>query len=125
MPGKGYHNSGDYLNINTRCLLAGIPRAVKIIDDGLLQPGNATQAYKEPSMVMTEAIRKSFKFSEEKFNISTQVLFAGLDITTNASGRVTICPDKTRIEGLHQLQAPRSRKETHSLQQCGGKTYKR
>ena len=42
-------------------------------------------------------------------------MFAGLDLSTNSSGRVTICPDKKRIEALHQLQTPGSRKGVQSL----------
>ena len=95
--GQGYHNSGDHLNINTHCLLAGIQKSIEIIDDGLLQQETAIQAYKEAWKVIMVAMKGNFKFSGEKFVIGLNAKFAGLDLTANPVGNVTIKPDRKCI----------------------------
>ena len=43
---------------------------------------------------MMEAVRKNFKFSEEKFVTSPNVKFAGLDLAAYSTRRVPIKPDR-------------------------------
>ena len=48
-------------------MFTGMLKTIKIIDDRLLQPESATEAYEGTWKVMMEAVKKNFKFSEEKF----------------------------------------------------------
>ena len=42
----GWTSSGDYLHIETRCLLSGMDRSIKIFNNLLLQPQSGSEAYK-------------------------------------------------------------------------------
>ena len=48
---------GEHLNIETRVILNGINRAAKIIDDTLLMPRTANEAYLMGSKICVNAIR--------------------------------------------------------------------
>ena len=61
-----------------------------------------------------EAIRNNFVFSEEKFQVSPRVTFAGLELTATSTGTVEVLPDRKRIETLLNLSPPTNRKELQS-----------
>ena len=84
--GQGWSSSGDYLNIYTRELLAGLPRSIKLIDDGCFQPRSAQEAYDLTATVITKAIKDNFKSSVEKFQVGPSTTFAGLSLVTSSSG---------------------------------------
>ena len=90
--GQGWSSSGDYLNIYTRVLLYGIPRSIKLTDNGCLQPLSAQECYDSTTAVMMRAIQENFKFSIEKLKIGPSTVFAGLKLTTSSSGKETIIP---------------------------------
>ena len=75
-------------------MLAGILKAIKIIDDRLLQPESATQAYEDTWKVMMEVVKKNFRFSEDKFLFGPNAKFAGLDLAPNPTGLFTIKPER-------------------------------
>ena len=58
---------------------------------------------------------KNFKFPEEKFVTGQNVKFAGLDLAAYSTEKVTIKPDRKRVEVLCQLKKPESEKEVQSL----------
>ena len=62
-----------------------------------------------------EAIRNNFVFSEEKFQVSPRVTFAGLELTATSTGTVEVLPDRKRIETLLNLSPPTNRKELQSV----------
>ena len=62
-----------------------------------------------------EAVRKNFKFSEEKSVTSLNVKFAGHDLAVYSTGQVSIKPDRKKGEALCQLKKPESKKEVQSL----------
>ena len=113
--GQGHHNSRDHLNLSSKCFLASISKSIKIIDDGLSQPETTSQAYEETWQVMIEAVKKNFKFSEEKIVIGPKAKFTRLDLATNPAGNITIKPDIKRVEALCNIQRPRNKKEVISL----------
>ena len=113
--GQGWSSSGDYLNIYSRELLAGIQRSIKLIDDGCLQPRTAQETYDMTAEVMAKAIKDNFKFSIEKFHIGPSATFAGLSLVTSASGNVTIKPDPERVKQLLALPSPQCKQEVLTL----------
>ena len=53
---QGWLCAGDHLNIETHVILNGIDRAAKIIDDTLLMPRTANEAYVMGSKICVNAI---------------------------------------------------------------------
>ena len=94
----GWTSSGDYLNIETRCLLSGLDRSIKIFDDLLLQPQKNSEAYQLCAKVLSQAIAKNLKFSVSKFRVAPSVTFSGLLLTAKPNGDVDIKPDRKMIE---------------------------
>ena len=62
-----------------------------------------------------EAMKKNFRFSEEKFLFGPNGKFAGLDLAANPTGLFTIKPERKRIEVLCDLQRLESNKEVQLL----------
>ena len=58
---RGCYESVDWLNIETRCLLASLSRSLKIMDDLLLQPKNGTKAYKLCARTFAKGNREEFE----------------------------------------------------------------
>ena len=67
---QGWLAAGDHLNIETRIILQGIDRCAKIIDDTLLMPRTANEAYLMGSKICINAISRNFKFSQTKFRVA-------------------------------------------------------
>ena len=103
---QGWISSMDHLNINTRVLLAGVDCSCKIVDDSLLMPKSASEAYFMAAKVLLAAISKNFRFSSEKIIIFPSVIFAGLALETFPNGEVSILPDPKRVENLSNLPTP-------------------
>ena len=64
---------------------------------------------------MIEAVKKNFRFSEDKFLFGPNANFAELDLAPNPTGLFTIKPERKRIEVLCDLQRLKSKKEVQSL----------
>ena len=111
----GWTRSGDYLHITTRTLLPGMDRAINIFDDLLLQPHSGTEAYQLGAKILCQAIQRNLKFSKTKFQVSPEVVFCGLQLSTQSNGKVSIQPDKSRIERILDLPCPTSKEEVQSL----------
>ena len=93
----GWTSSGDYLHIETRCLLSGMDRGIKIFNDLLLQPQSGSKAYKLCSQVLSQAIGKNLKFSVSKFKVAPIVTFCSLLLTAKTNGDMDNEPDRKRI----------------------------
>ena len=78
---QGWTESWDFWNVETRCLLAGVLGSIKIFNDRLLQPKNASEAYQMCANVLVQAIKKNWKFSSVKFHVCPRVTFSGLLLT--------------------------------------------
>ena len=113
--GQGWSSSGDYLNIYSRELLSGIPRSIKLIYNGCLQPRSAQETYDLTATVMTKAIKDHLKFSVEKFQVGPSTTFAGLSLVTSSSGKVTITPDPEHISHLLALPPPKCKQDILTL----------
>ena len=111
----GWTSSGDYLNIETRCLLSGLDRSIKIFDDLLLQPQSRSKACQLCAKVLSQAIAKNLKFSVSKFRVAPSVTFSGLLLTAKPNGDVDIKPDRKRIEKLLDMPIPRCKEDALSL----------
>ena len=90
---QGWHESGDWLNVETRCLSAGVSHSLKIMEDLLLQPKSGTEAYKLCAHMLLKAVEKDWKFPKDKFHVSPQVVISGLLLTCTPMGIVSIKPD--------------------------------
>ena len=112
---QGWIESMDHLNIHTRCLLAGLERASKIVDDACLMPRSASEGYYMAYKVLIAAISKTINFSPGKFILSPLVTFAGLQLRALPSGEVIIHPDKKRLDHLINLPNPKSKEDVLSL----------
>ena len=112
---QGWLAAGDHLNIETRIILQEIDRCAKIIDDTLLMPRTANEAYLMGSKICINAISRNFKFSQTKFKVAPVVQFAGLLLKAQPTGTVLIGPDPSRISDLLDLRSPTSKEELLSL----------
>ena len=65
--------------------------------------------------IKQETIQNNVVFSKEKFCVSPKVVFAGLELCTSPTGKVSILPDKKRIEALLNLAPPTNKKELQSV----------
>ena len=109
----GINDSMDSFNISTDCIVEGINKTLKSVDDVLGQGRDPQEIYLQIREVLKRIINKKFKLSRKKFHIGTQIDFGGYIIKStkiesqndqNNNLEVTICPfqnfpiPKTKVE---------------------------
>ena len=94
----GHNDSGDHLNIASRCLLIGLEQAVKIMVDILLAACSLKEAYLMGARLLANAAKKKWIFSRKKFSIGASVTYCGLTLTASPEGKVSILPSKDKVE---------------------------
>ena len=77
---QGHLNSGDHLNMKSQCLLVGLQHALQIMDDFMSACSSLKDAYLKGSILLQNAVRRNWKFSKRKAQVSTKVTFCGLTI---------------------------------------------
>ena len=87
----------------------------KLVDDILGQCLGFKELTEALHTVLTRAIDKSFKFSTEKVKIKNCLKFGGFVVSADSQGVVTIQPDPARIQAMHEMTQPTSKKEAQSF----------
>ena len=105
---QGHLNLGDHLNINSQCILVGLHDALQIMDDFMSACMSLKDAYLRGSTLLTNAVKRNWKFSRRKAQVSTKITFCGLTIEATPKGKVLVTPSAQRLEELKALEVPRS-----------------
>ena len=86
----------------------GLQHALQIMDDFMSACSGLKDAYLKGSVLLQNAVRRNWKFSYKKAQVSTKVTFCGLSIEATPQGKVLVSPSSQRLEELKSLEVPQS-----------------
>merc|ERR1712030_250983 len=115
---QGLSSSGDHFCQVTDEFFSGLGDFLtKQVDDLLLQGTSEENLKQNLHTTLKDARKTGCIFSISKFQIGTQVVTSGFQITTDPTGKTTpkLGPDPARVEKLTNMQKPKDQTGVRSL----------
>ena len=110
----GLSPSGDWFNIKSDTLVAGLDHAYKSVDDILFQASNVEELEKLLRKFFENCRRENVQLSEKKFRAESSVTFGGTTIETG-EGVVKFRPEDDKDERIKTFPSPKTRSELKSF----------